>query len=465
MRKTDKKEKNKKIKKEKTSKGKSRLIIYPCLIIIIAELVGMYFFHVAKENKITYMDTYNHIKNVNNEYYLAVGSSNFKYSHYNDPFIYEYEDELEEGNINKVYAEQAKLVKLDKELNIIFEKTFKTDYDSCFYDVEQVGDAIIAVGSYVYEKEQLSINTRDGLIVKYDLDGNMLWSKNYQILGDTKFKRVIKTDDGFIAIGQSIYENMEIGNHPTGGGIIVKYDLDGNIIWKNNFGGNKSGIFEDIVAVDDGYIVCGKDATNYGLIVKFSLTGELLWIKNYANTDTLGMTTMKLKDQKLYIASAANVSEEKNEKGDLKYQYDACIFVYDLNGEILDKYTFGGSLEDRFNSLLLLDDSIIAIGHTKSKNIAIKGLNYQKDMTEAMIIKYDYEGNILDKKVYSGKQNETLSDIIEAIPMTEDLVNNTKNYIMVGYTNSQRKVFLGNNKDYFARVLKYNNKLEILEEK
>ena len=84
---------------------------------------------------------------------------------------------------------------------------------------------------------------------------------------------------------------------------IVSIDLnksyiknDGNIIWKNNFGGNKSGIFEDVIEVDDGYIVCGKDALNYGLLVKYDFNGERVWIKNYANTDTYGMSQMEIKD-------------------------------------------------------------------------------------------------------------------------------------------------------------------------
>ena len=79
----------------------------------------------------------------------------------------------------------------------------------------RVDDGYIAVGSYVYEEKQLSINTRDGLIVKYDFDGNVLWSKNYQVLGDTEFKKILVLEDGFLVVGQSIYENLEIGNHDS----------------------------------------------------------------------------------------------------------------------------------------------------------------------------------------------------------------------------------------------------------
>jgi len=459
------KEEKKKERDYTSLKKKAKVIGIICISIIVIELIVMYIMHISRENEVTYVDTLYNIESINDEYYIAAGSSNFKYSNYNEPYIYEYQDGIQTDKINRVYAEQAKLVKYDKELNVVFEKTFECDYDSIFYDATVHGDGIYAVGSYVYEEEQLSLNTRDGLLAKYDLDGNFLWSKNYQVLGDTEFKDILVVSDGLIVVGQSIYENREIGNHDMGGGVIVKYDFDGKIIWKNNFGGNKSGIFDDIVEVSDGYIACGKDALNYGMLVKFSKDGEFVWVKNYANTDTFGMTDMKIKDDKIYIASSYNTSEETDSEGNLLFKYDACIFVYDLNGELLDKYTLGGDKDDRFTSLLLLDEKLVAVGYTKSSDIDIKGLNYGEDMSEAMIVEFDYEGKILDKKIYGGKKNEVINEVIIAIPDTADKINNTTSYIMVGYTNSKTSLFKGNNKDYFSKVLKYDSKLELVLEK
>ena len=466
--------KSKKIKKNKNKdnnldkviiwKKRAKYTFIIVISIIIIELVAMYLINKNRESKVTFIDTYNSIYKTN-DYYIASGSSNFKYSHYNDPFIYEYEDGTIKDKINKVYAEQAKLVKLDNELNVVFEKTFKTKYDSCFYDSIVANDAIYAVGNYVYSEKQLSLNTRDGLLVKYDLNGKMIWSKNYQNLGDTKFTKVIDVEDGIIVIGQSIYENMEVGNHDTGGGIIIKYDYDGNIIWNNNFGGNKSGIFNDIVKVEDGYICVGKDAYNYGMIIKFNLNGDRLWVKNYENTDDIGMTDIKLKDDKLYIAGAYNKSDEKDEEGKTLFEYDACIFVYDLNGELVNMFKFGGEKKDRFNSIILNDNSIIAIGYTYSEDIDLKNLKYKENQSEGMVIEFDYDGQIINKQIYSGSKNETLNEIIDEIPNTEDKVNQTKSYVVVGYTNSKRGLFDGNDKDYFGKILKYNQKLELELEK
>jgi len=446
-------------------KKRFKVVLIISISIILIELIIMYLISLNKDSKLTFIDTLNSIHNYN-DFYVLSGSSNFKYSKYNDSFIYEYTDLNEESKPKKqAYAEQAKLVKLDGELNTVFESTFMGDYDSTFYDAISVDESIYAVGSYVYEESQISLRTRDGLLVKYDEYGNMEWFKNYQLLGDTEFKRIINVEDGIIVVGQSIYENMEIGNHDMGGGIIIKYDFDGNILWKNNFGGNKSGIFNDVIALDDGYICAGKDAINYGLLVKFNLNGERVWAKNYSNTDEYGFSRMILKDGKLYIAGAYNKSDEKDDKGNTKFEYDASIFIYDLNGELITIYSIGGSRIDRFNSLILDEREIVAIGYTKSNDIKLNKINYKEDMTEGMIVSFDYNGKILKANSYSGSKNETLNDIAFSVKETENIVNNTNDYIVVGYTNSKRGVFKGNNKDYFSKVIKYDSKLNIIEEK
>ena len=51
-----------------------------------------------------------------------------------------------------------------------------------------------------------------------------------QILGNSKFKSVRVVEDGYIVVGQSIYENSTLGMSDEGGAIIVKYDKSGEIL-------------------------------------------------------------------------------------------------------------------------------------------------------------------------------------------------------------------------------------------
>lgn len=436
----------KKVKSKMTDEEKKvrlfkifKIIFIVAICIIIIELFVMVIMHFINESKINYLDTIYDASLVEDNYYIAAGSSNFKNSRFNNKKTYKlYSDEAKK-EYRKVITEQAKLVKYDMDKKVIWEKTFATEYDSTFYDAVNVSDGFIAVGSYIYEYDQIELRVRDGLIVKYDSDGNYKWHKNYQILGDTEFYKVIDVNDGIIAIGQSIYENMQLGNHTTGGGIIVKYDYDGNIVWKNNFGGNKSGSFNDIVVTDDGYIVCGKDGANYGLIAKFDKEGKIKWhysTYKLAVTDNLGFNAIKLYDNKLYIASSINYSDEKNEKGDPIYKFKGCIYVYDLNGKCLKKYRSDST--ESFTDLIIDNNGITAIGITNEKND-------KYDNQTAVITKFDLEGNELIKDYYGGLNNDVLTTIID----------NNNEYMVFGYSNS-----FGNKKDYnviFQNIEKDSN--------
>ena len=77
-----------------------------------------------------------------------------------------------------------------------------------------------------------------------------------------------------------------------------------------------------------------------------------------------------------------------------------------------------------------------------------------------MLINY-----IINKKAYSGTNNDLLNDITKSIPDTADLINNTESFIAVGYSNSKRGVFTGNGKDYFSKIVRYDSNLNIIEEK
>ncbi len=221
--------------KKKDNKNKLiKKVIIVCITIIIIELVVMFMIKVFRERGIDHVDTYNDLIMVDDGY-IGVGISDFSDSKVVDEITYKYQD-------NNIIANQAKIAKLDSNKNLVWENTFNNLYDSSFYSVIKVEDGYIAVGSLISKYEQIEVNTRDALITKYDLSGKLIWYKTYHVLSDTEFYKVIDDGDGnVVVIGQSIYENMEMGSHITGGGIIVRYDKDGNLLAHNNYGGNKSG--------------------------------------------------------------------------------------------------------------------------------------------------------------------------------------------------------------------------------
>ena len=354
-------------------KGLIKKVVIGCLFVIALELIIMLIIKISRERSINHVDLVNDLIEVSDGY-ISVGISDFDSSKTIDKKIYEYTDSTTNKKINMI-ANQARIAKLDKDMNLLWENTIKNKYDSTFYSVLEVQDGIIAVGSLVGKYEQIEVNTRDALIVKYDLSGNILWYKTYSVLSDTEFYKVIDDGDGnLVVIGQSIYENMELGNHTTGGGIIVRYDKDGNLLAHNNYGGNKSGSFNDIIKVSDGYLVCGKDAVNYGILVRFKkdfnrddkdtnlISKKVLWQRTYSNTDNIGFTRMVLSDKTIYVAGSINVSNEKDKDGNTLFKYDAGIVLYNTSGKYLGKYSIENDVHHRFNSILYSDNKLLLTG-------------------------------------------------------------------------------------------------------
>ena len=341
-----------------------------------------------------------------------------------------------------IYAEKAKLVKLDKELNVVFEKTFDSDYDSCFYDVSKVSDGFIAVGSYVYEEKQLSLNTRDGLIAKYDLDGNFLWSKNYQVLGDTEFKKILVVDDGFIVVGQSIYENMTLGLSDKGGAFLVKYDKDLNEVWRSNYGGSKSAIYNDLIILNDNIYAVGKDAVNTGIISKYNMNGERLITTNYSYTDSFGFTSITSIDNNLYVIGAKKVDKDKS-----SYDTDSLIVKYDLDCNNINEVTYKGKGIERFNKAIVDNDKIIIAGQT--------GIyNKEKSSDQENIFSYNgifaiYDSNL--KKLELTNYQEETDDYFT------DIAKKDNTYIISGYSTYEEN-------DYISKLITYTTSGKLIGE-
>ncbi len=416
---------------EKKKKILEKIIII-CLIVILIEVIAMGIMKFVRERKI------DHIKSLNNlikidDGYVGVGISDFHQNSFVDEKTYQFTDPISKKSQN-IIATQSRIVKYDKDMNIIWENTYKSNYDSTFYDVLETDDGYVAVGSFASQYKQIEENTREAMIVKYNKDGKKLWDKTYRVLSDTEFYKIIEDEDNYVVIGQSIYENMELGNHITGGGIIVKYSKDGEELAHNNYGGNKSGIFNDIIKVDDGYIVCGKDAVNYGIIVKFKkdfnreendnnlISKKVVWQRTYSNTDNEGFKAMVLVNDKIYAVGALNVSNEKDDEGNIKFQYDAGFVTYNINGKYIGKYVSDEEKHHQFNS-------VVSDGQYLYLSMLLDIDSYYKDgLRKSVIIKYDINE---EKKISETQFDKDNNYVINKIKNIDD------KYMIIGTTNAK----------------------------
>ena len=442
---SDKNKKNSKKNKSKkpllAKKDKKLIITFAiiCSLIILVEGIYVVVKLVEKDRNTIYYDSLNSLV-IDNTDIVAVGSSNFRYSK-----KYNYTKGLEKG----------KLIKYDKKGKLLFEVMYDKAINNTFSSIISVEDGYIVVGSGVFSEEEQLNGAREAFIIKFTKKGKIVWEKFHQVLSDTKFNKVIETSDGYVVIGQSIYANMEMGNHTTGGGIIVKYDKEGNEVWRNNHGGTKSGNFNDIVEVNGNFYVVGKDGADSGNIVKFNSNGKYEWHKNYSYTDGIGLTGIAYLNNSLYVVGSKKVlpQDVKPEDDRSTTNTDSLLVVYNLDGTKKFEKTFGGSNFERYNSILSYNNNLYVIGHTSSKDAGLKVKTDGKLMT-GLVVRYDENGNILKKETYGGSNNDNLTDIV-----TDGIC-----LYISGYSNSKDGNIItskNNGKDYFGKVVKLDLKFRI----
>jgi len=436
--------KNKLVKKYKELPKYIRwliIVFVVCSLILIIE--GFVFVaHNKLANKNTvFHDSYSAIT-IDDGYLVIVGNSDFKYSDLNT---------YTKGNA------RGKLIKYTNSGDIVFEKEYERGISTSFNDVITVSDGYIVVGTGIFSEEEQENEVREAFIIKYDNDGALVWEKFYQVLTNTSFNKVVETTDGYIVVGQSIYANMELGNHTTGGGIIVKYDKDGNEVWHNNHGGTKSGNFNDLVVVNGDIYVVGKDGADSANLVKFNSDGEYQWHKNYSYTDSFGFGGIAYLDNYLYVVGSKKILPEGTTDDDERStsNTDALLIKYDLDGNIVFERTFGGSSYERYNSILVYHNNFYVVGHICSHDAGLRVTTDEDAEMTGLVVRYDKNGNILKKETFGGSNNDNLTDIA-----TDGI-----SFYAVGYSNSgdgNIKTARSNSKDYFGKLVKLNNRFKLI---
>jgi len=124
----------------------------------------------------------------------------------------------------------------------------------------------------------------DGLIIKLDQNGNVLWSKIISNSGTDRFYGCIEMDSNYYAVGYTTSAS-------TGGqdGWCVKLDNTGTIQWSKKFGGTSDdGLYKLAVLGGNRLAICGYSGGTgeqyaYLYLVKMDENGNAFWEQKYGS--------------------------------------------------------------------------------------------------------------------------------------------------------------------------------------
>lgn len=285
------------------------------------------------------------------------------------------------------------------------------------------------------------------------------WAKSIKSDLISEFKQVIKTDDdGVIAVGRT-YKNTDIDGNGTVDnngkgyydGIIVKYDKDGNIEWHKTLGGNNNeALFSIAEDPNGGYVVAGyTDSTevsldntvidtNYfgnedGIIVKLDSNGNYVWSQSIGGTgvDRINGVTVSESGDVAVVGSytSTELNTNKNETDSLENlgaetkEKNAFLVVFSGTGTYKWSQNIGGAnssstssnTADTTGAGIVATDSGFAvainfIGTTylnTSKTVSVTS----KGNADGLVILYTGNGSVSWYKQIGSTANDNLTGI------------------------------------------------------
>jgi len=388
-----------------------KFITVLCVVFLIVETIYVgYFMFNNKES--LYFDGVNSITS-NKDYYYAVGSTNDNDNNY----------------------EKAKLSGYNMKKEKVFEKIFNIGYNSAFFDVAIDDDYIIAVGSYEADEYNHKNLIRDAILVKYDLDGNVMFEKDFSLLDNSKFTSITVVDDGYLVTGQSIYKSTKIGSN-DGGAILAKYDKDGELLWSKTYGNNKSAIFNDLIVLNDHIYTVGVDENYLGLICMYDLNGEFISYNDYKWTDNTGFSDICNIGNRIFVCGANRNGETVT---------GSMIVEYDEECNYIKEVVYQGEGISRFNKIIVdSNENIIAIGSMKLKK---KSSDKTADVFnyDAIIGKYKDTLEEVSVITYGDEKDDYFTDITVV----------DKTYLVSGYSSYE-------DGSYLSKFLRYSQALKLL---
>ena len=308
---------------------------------------------------------------------------------------------------------------------------------------------IIAVGVTYSENSDGNITYHNALIIKFDINLNILIKKQFGLTSsyDSFVKVIVDSNNNIICVGYTTGE--PIGNFDA---LIVKFDTNLNIIAKKRYGSQTatgSGDRFNAVAVDAGNnIICagytvseGQGGTSYG---------DTLVVKFDTNLNILTRKIYGGTGEDLFFGIVADPYGNVYCVGCTTSEgtassYSALIIKFDAFLNIVYRKIYVSTALTNTEFYDVCIDSagnVLCVGFTASEGVGAPLLN-------ALIVKFDSNLALVARKIYSGASNDTFNDV------TTDA---SDNIYCVGWTGSE-----GTGGDAF--FVKFDTNFNILSKK
>ena len=282
-------------------------------------------------------------------------------------------------------------------------------------------------------------------LLKLNFDGDIEWQKSYGGLdGANSFQDLsILSPDTLVLSSWSSASNTGDKTHPLTGisdGWVLFLSPDGDIYYDKVYTGSRrefilnTSIGENRIYHDGTSNSFVSDTNEFGTypsenwIVATDRKGEPLWNKTIRHSGTSYVETKLIeKNNTLYfaISDRDQINENEIRTAPFKGREDVWLIKMNLDGEIIDQYSYGGSDKERVHDMKFIDEDRILLGISSSsppsldKTTPLYGEVNTNEFTNPPGNYFDYwaviidtNGNIQHQITFGGKRNDYLEHIL-----------------------------------------------------
>lgn len=333
------------------------------------------------------------------------------------------------------------LLKLDQELNIIWQKTFGGTSDDRGQDIITTADGGFLLTGFSRSTDgdvSENFGFHDYWVIKLNSSGEIEWEKSFGFSGNDRSFGAIQTTDGgyfitgFLDVSASNGEGNDNGalgrprsvfnRHGVGEFWGIKLNEEGLTEWRRYFGGSNNDRSYDVVQSDDGNIImAGTSESNdfdvensrgsydfWG--VKVNLEGELIAEKSFGGSNIdFGYSLSKTIEGDLIFAGDTRSGDQdvENSRGNADFWVVKC----DDNFNMLWNKTYGGTdFDSARDAIQLFNGDLLICGSSRSSDMQVSE-NYGQ--TDAWILSTDESGNFKTELSVGGSGLDLLQKAVE----------------------------------------------------
>jgi len=308
-------------------------------------------------------------------------------------------------------------VKFNASGAVVWKKIYGSKKSEWFSDILQTKDGgYILVGSSNADNKNTYL--WDGWVVKTNAWGTITWRKYLRhqyaegALYDSNFRYVIQTSDGgYLIAGEAEYGGR--GDEL----VLVKIDGLGNLVWEKLYESEDDDSCRGLVPTrDGGYLICcrswGSGGTYINVrLLKVNSSGLPVWQKTYGKSRLDEATDLIVPKEGGFVF--AGYTEQSSGWG------DAWVVRLDDNGNITWQKRYRGTKDDWFYSIQqTTDGGYVAAGYTNSFSSTY----------DAWVVKLSATGSIQWQYRLDGNENE-LASSVRQLP--------DKKYVVVGTSRAE----------------------------